>query len=357
MHRSLRQYLWVIHVAILLLGGLFVALGVNSVITSMIVEATPIAPPPKIEIKDPGDEPGASASLGLQDGRNLFNQTVEDEEGVAAGDEEATDAVEEEPVPPVPTAAPGEPQPTDLRVQLMGTRVASEKRYSMALLKDLDEETSMSKRVGQSFMEDATVVHIGRDIVYFKRHSKGDAVEYIDLYLEVSEIMARSKAAEKAAENPVASRGATRAKSSAAQPAARPSTARGGSASDVDPNAVKKTGSNAYSIPREMAEIVRANPKILQDPKFGPPPKIQPVYKNQQISGFRVNGVSRGSVYSRLGIRNGDVIVNVNGQVVDNPQKALSFFDQLNPDTPVKLQVNRKGRPTTISYSMATEEE
>ncbi|MDX9724535.1 MAG: PDZ domain-containing protein, partial [Myxococcota bacterium] len=101
-----------------------------------------------------------------------------------------------------------------------------------------------------------------------------------------------------------------------------------------------------------MAEAVRSNPKILQDPKYGAPPQIQPVYGGGTVKGFRVLNVQSGSIYSSLGIQTGDTIVDVNGQIVDNPQKALSFFDQLGPGADVAVKINRKGRLKTLTYQL-----
>lgn len=91
--------------------------------------------------------------------------------------------------------------------------------------------------------------------------------------------------------------------------------------------------------------------QLLKDPKSRPPLKVQPVYKQSRISGFRVLGISRSSFYHDLGVRNGDVIRKVNGAAVDTPKKVLHLYKGLG-DGPVKVEIDRRGRPMTLTLEL-----
>jgi len=99
-----------------------------------------------------------------------------------------------------------------------------------------------------------------------------------------------------------------------------------------------------------MADAIKDNPKLLKDRRYGQPPKLAPYYKGGKIAGFKLVRVDPNSIYGKLGIRRGDIISNVNGQVVDKPQKAMELFNQLGPGGNVELNILRKGRPTTLYY-------
>ena len=60
--------------------------------------------------------------------------------------------------------------------------------------------------------------------------------------------------------------------------------------------------------------------------------------------------ISAGTLLHELGIRNGDVIQSVNGFDLTNPQKALEAYGRLRTANGLSLQIERRGKPTTIEY-------
>ena len=80
-------------------------------------------------------------------------------------------------------------------------------------------------------------------------------------------------------------------------------------------------------------------------------PKVQPVYKNGNIGGFRLLGADNESIYAQLGLKSGDTIVDVNGQTIDGPQKAMALLEALKPGQTVGLKINRAGQEKTLKFS------
>jgi len=360
MQRSVRTSILGLQIGLTLLIGLFVALGANGILASVLIGLTPAggAPPAPstAEAEGAADEVAAHADNALLYNRNLSNQAVDTPAPVEAEDTEALDPAAELAEEQAIHAALGAPVPSDVRFLLVGTQVAEPAEYSLAILKDLDggpTDDAIYRRVGASFLnEDATIVAIDRKRVFFQRHSERDRIEYIDIDTTAADVAGRARKAEAAKVEPEKAKARTdnAAEKQAATPEVRPTKVA--SVGAVDPSAIELLEPDTYGIPRDMAEQVRLNPKIMQDPKFGQPPQIQPVYKGGAVNGFRVLGVDPNSVYGKLGIENGDIILDVNGQIVDNPQKALSFFDKLGPDADVAIKVNRRGRPKSLTYKL-----
>ncbi len=354
MQSRVRKWVLGSEVLVAVVLGLLVAYGVNGMVAAGLVKATSMVVPA-------ATPPAQAAKLGAEHeenllvyNRNLFNQSAGEApaEVVQSTQDLAQDgemAVEDLP----PELPAGVPIPSDLRVLLIGTQVAGDARYSLALLKPLDatNQDTLYRGVGSVALEDGVIVRIDRHRVYVRRQSYGNRLEYIDIDTTAQDLMARARPAEPRPNQRVSAAMPADVKADeSAPPVAAPQ--RVASAGGLDPGAIESLGADTYGIPREMAEMVRDNPKLLQDPKFGQPPQIQPVYRGGVVNGFRVLQVQPGSIYAMLGVQNGDIIMDVNGQIVDNPQKALSFFDQLGPGQDVGVKVNRFGRHRTITYKM-----
>jgi len=62
--------------------------------------------------------------------------------------------------------------------------------------------------------------------------------------------------------------------------------------------------------------------------------------------------VRPGSLYRAIGIRSGDVITSVNGTKIDSPNKALELFEQLKNSSNISVEIERRGQPKTLGYSI-----
>ena len=358
MRRTLRRYFWLAHVGSTLLIGLLLAVGVNALGASLIADNTPYPeaqkPPPPSKEADKKEDDMIEAAILYQ--RPLFQRQEADEEGDIVDetpdgdpDVDPDEAAEAEPL--IDTGPrPGEPIPTDLPITLLGTQVATDRQWSIAIIKTFPEgeqERGVYLREGQNILEDATILQIIRDRVYFSRHSKENQVEYISIYASKQDVIARQEPAKEEPPEVEDTKSPEPSKSS------RPKTSsRKDVSSLIDPSRIKKLSGNEYSVPLDLANEIRRNRKLLNDPKFGPKPKLSPYYKNRRVAGFRVIGVQPNSFYHSLGIRSGDTIISVNGEIVDKPQKAIALFDALGPDSNVDVKIDRRGTPKTLTYSM-----
>lgn len=110
---------------------------------------------------------------------------------------------------------------------------------------------------------------------------------------------------------------------------------------------VTKTGAYDYAIDRGMLDgQLKDLPKLQQDGR------VVPHYKDNQYQGFKLVGVRPGSLYRAIGIRSGDVITSVNGNKIDSPNKALELFEQLKNSSNIAVEIERRGQPKTLSYTI-----
>ncbi len=110
---------------------------------------------------------------------------------------------------------------------------------------------------------------------------------------------------------------------------------------------VTKTGAYDYQIERSMLDTqLKDLPKLQQDGR------VVPHYKDNQYQGFKLVGVRPGSLYRAIGIRSGDVITSVNGTKIDSPNKALELFEQLKNSSNISVEIERRGQPKTLGYTI-----
>jgi len=267
--------------------------------------------------------------------RNLFNQRASFDT-----DEPITELpVQEITLDPVPELEWDGTRPvlTDMRVILRGTQVASNPAYSVAMFTPLDgtDVRTLFLMENSDLLGEARILRIVRNRVFLERYSQGNRLEYIDIRTTEEDLADAKKALERRpAEKP-------------AQPAPQQEVVA------ADANTIRRVGQDTFEIPRDMVEKIRNNPNILNNsPEFGPLPQLQPIYRGNAISSFRVLNVQSDSIYAQLGIRSGDTILDINGQQVDNPQKAMSFFDALQPGQDVGMRINRSGQERTLTFQL-----
>jgi hypothetical protein len=80
--------------------------------------------------------------------------------------------------------------------------------------------------------------------------------------------------------------------------------------------------------------------------------RVIPHFENGGISGFKVFGIRKCSVYTRLGIRNGDTIRKVNGESIDSPSKALLVYEQMKNRSRFELELKRGDSIRTHVYKV-----
>lgn len=335
-------------VVLLLILAFAGAKSVNNILASKIVAITPYSDVVNKDAKasetDTDSGMDNSADM-LMYNRNLFNQKAGAEEPESEPETEATP--EEEALIEEIAGDSSRPMLTDLQISLKGTQVASDSSYSIAMIMPLEggnDARMLYLKEGDELLAEARILKIVRNRVYMERTTQNNRLEYIDVRTTEEDLAEAKKNLEKLAEK------AEKEKAAAAAAAAK--TAKNNAAGSSG-ELVTKLGTDTYQVSKETVETIRKNPKELQrnTAKYGPMPKVQPVYKGGNIGGFRLLGVESDSVYSQLGLKSGDTILNVNGTAIEGPQQAMALLDAFNGED-VILKINRSGQEKTLTFKL-----
>lgn len=280
--------------------------------------------------------------------RNLFNQKGTSEEPDEP--DEVPEIVEETEVLEEIAGDGVRPVLTDMRVLLVGTQVANIPAYSIAMFMPLEggaDARMVYLNEGDMLLKEARILKIVRNRVYLERTTQNNRLEYIDTRTTEQDLNDAKVALEKQAEK---DKQAEKLREKAAADAEKKTA---DAASPASTEVVKKVGTDTYEVSRDVVEQIRKNPNSLKNNSaYGPLPKVQPVYKGGNIGGFRLLGIENGSVYAQLGLKSGDTIIDVNGQQVDGPQKAMALFDALNPGQDIGIKINRSGQEKTLTFKL-----
>ena len=77
-----------------------------------------------------------------------------------------------------------------------------------------------------------------------------------------------------------------------------------------------------------------------------------PNFENGAPSGYSLFQIVPGSIYDKLGLQNGDVIMGLNGQPINDPGKAFEMLSELKTANHMELQVKRSGKVSTHAYEI-----
>ncbi len=110
---------------------------------------------------------------------------------------------------------------------------------------------------------------------------------------------------------------------------------------------VKRVGQGNYVIPENQFKAATQNMGALLTQA-----RVVPNIVGGRIKGYRIFAISPGSIYSSIGLRDGDVLRSVNGIQVTTPESALQLFQQLRNERRFTLNVERNGQPMTLNYTV-----
>lgn len=112
---------------------------------------------------------------------------------------------------------------------------------------------------------------------------------------------------------------------------------------------IKQMSEWEYQIDRN-----RLNEELQDMGKLGRDARVMPNYDRDSgtYQGFKLIGVKPNSLYRAIGIRSGDVLLQVNGQELSSPTKALELFNQLQTSSNITIDIMRQGQKHTLVYKI-----
>jgi len=80
--------------------------------------------------------------------------------------------------------------------------------------------------------------------------------------------------------------------------------------------------------------------------------RMVPHFQGGKSVGFRVYAIKPGSLFSNIGLQNGDIVERINGMDINSPEKALEIYTKLREAKSISIDLKRRGRPSTLEYSI-----
>ncbi|MFH1130845.1 MAG: type II secretion system protein GspC [Pseudomonadota bacterium] len=307
MHLSIRKHFWVVHLIVIVICSYFAASALGQFVVSFF-------PPPKQKELRLGTTASTTVAGSVPRevsqilARNIFCSTCEPEGKVAenVGGEETP----EEPLN-------NEPVKTSLNLKLLATLISEEdKAWSFAVIQG-EGKTGLFG-IGSKMFGDATVVDVLERKVFLLNEGRNE-------YLEISE-----EKNERMPDSPTVS-----------------SRLRdvGGSTPDWLAQGVQKTGEGKFEIQRNALNKVLADTTLLARSA-----RIVPSTVNGTPNGFKLFAIRPGSIYSLIGMRNGDTVHAVNDRPITTPDKALEIYTKVRNASHLSINFTRSGKQMTHDY-------
>ena len=110
---------------------------------------------------------------------------------------------------------------------------------------------------------------------------------------------------------------------------------------------IKKIDDHHYEISKELVDKVLLNPI-----GFTKGARVVPAMANGKPNGFKLYSIRPSSVYSKLGLQNGDTLSGINGMELTTAEKALEVYTKLRDATTLEVSITRANKPDSITYSI-----
>jgi general secretion pathway protein C len=195
-------------------------------------------------------------------------------------------------------------EPTSLKIKLLGT-VAGNSQNAAAVIEDTGKRTQGLYRVGDS-VRDAIVKSILRGKVVLRVEDRNEI-------LTMEEPASDKKESQKV----------SRAESS------------------------KKPAPLARSITVRRSDINQSFENISE---LLSQASIRPHFNDGQADGLAITGIKAGSIFRKMGLRNGDIVQGVGGTDIKSPDDLISLYNDLKSESNISLQIKRRGRERTMNY-------
>lgn len=211
------------------------------------------------------------------------------------------------------------PVKSGLRVKLLGTLVAADPQWSFASIQDVGTQRSQTFMVGDK-VQGAEVKEIERERVIVLNNNRRE-------YIDGQPGDGSGVPVNVPVQSPVAV--------NTAAPA-------GGVGSGI-----RATSENDYEVPRPEIDNALNNLNTLAMQA-----RIVPAFKDGQAQGFKLFSIRPDSLYSKIGVQNGDVIRRINGFEMNSPEKALEVYAKLKESSRIEIELERNGSPVKKTYNI-----
>lgn len=319
-----RRRFWVLHVIFLTIAACILAACVASVVAYFLRRSLPDAQ--KISQSTSLAPPTESRDFSIANERNLFGARREAVQDVKPG-------VVQKEVAKDSNRNMGRWQDaveSKLPVKLVGTAVFANPHFSLASIVPNAKKDQVSLYSVNLCQEGylfpcnrlaglGEVVRIEANRVYLY-NEKEHRYEYLKIDME-SQLAKKAKAT--------------------------PSQAAPGKPAPSQDGDVREVAEGSYEIDQgHLDGVLNDLAKVAMDAR------AVPYLEGGKQVGFKVFSIRAGSVFERIGLKNGDILVSVNGSRLNNLSVAMSLLDQLRRKKHFTIDLKRGGSSRTLDYAV-----
>lgn len=323
----LKSYGWATNLVFIGLGAYSVAQTANQVVAQKLrvipnIDDTTLAPPPKSDAQNSPNSPNSvdeEKTFAAIAQRNLMNAKREELHPVP-------DATLEPVVDPTDdTFNEADLKPCTMPGALRGTIVANRTPWSVAVIfnNTTHEAEVYSTNPGSNeIAPDTRLLEIRYRAVVIRRKDHAELCESEINTPAVGAPMAASLADAPDGDEP---------------PQPQAPTGDG----------VRKVSDTDYEVDRKEVDDALSNLSQVATQA-----RIVPSFKNGKPNGFKLFSIKPNSIFSRIGLQNGDVIQAVNGYTINSPDKALELYQKLRDASSLSIELQRRGQTKNMSYNI-----
>lgn len=94
----------------------------------------------------------------------------------------------------------------------------------------------------------------------------------------------------------------------------------------------------------EVDAAVRDMGRLMTDAR------LRPFFSGGNLDGVVISNIVPGSIFQKLGLRNGDVIREIDGRALRSPEDILNVYRNLESGSEVAVNIKRRGREELLQY-------
>jgi len=121
----------------------------------------------------------------------------------------------------------------------------------------------------------------------------------------------------------------------------------------VATSAVAATSSTTSSVQTTRISLRREQVESALENLSDLATQVTVEYQNKDgVEGLALSNIKANSLFRRMGLRNGDVLVAVEGEPLTNTSQALQLYEKLKSADSASVEINRRGRSRVIQYNI-----
>jgi general secretion pathway protein C len=327
LERFFRKYVWAVNLVLLFLAAWLSAKTVNTVL------AVAIRPRPQVDLSlPPSAGPRQAAQIAL-DPQRLYALIGMEPPSAQEAAGAATPLR-----PQTCNDATATPVHSDLRLALVASVLSEQPRWSLATLLDLGSREARIYGVGDAVQGGATLVALQR--IREERDITGNAFKVVAVlcnggtkeYVDFDEAAGGADSGQNVGVSPVP------------PPRGFPANGKPGG---TGLQGVRQVSDNKYEVCRTTLDSQLGSLATISTQA-----RIVPSFKNGVANGFKLFSIQPGSLYSSIGVENGDVIQRINGYEINSPDRALELFQKLRETSHVVIETERGGQAVRKEYNI-----